>query len=55
MAKGKKRQKLLSEKRVAKKHRMENPGAESNYAKKARFLAKYGGFGFDYSEPKPWK
>ena len=55
MAKGKKRQKLLVGKRIAKENKMKSPGARSNYAKKQGFLARNGGFGFDYPAPKPWK
>lgn len=27
----------------------------SSYARKRQYLNKNGGFGFEYSEPKPWK
>jgi len=39
---------------AAKKHRMENAGEKSNYAKKQEFLKRNGGWGVDYKD-KPWK
>lgn len=30
------------------------PGGASNYARKRKYLAKYGGFGFEYVT-KPWR
>ena len=55
MTKSKTRQKLFAAKRIAKENKMKKPGAKSPYAKKQRFLATNGGFGFEYPEPKPWK
>lgn len=54
MAKSKKRTTLLSMKARVKEGRMKNPGEKSNYARKAEFLKKHGGWGFEYQD-KPWK
>jgi hypothetical protein len=54
MAKGKNRLKLMADKRTAKARKMANPGYKSNYGKKAAYLKKYGGMGFDYII-KPWR
>jgi len=54
MAKSKKRQKILADKRTRKANMMKASG-RSNYAQKAKFLAKTGKMGFEVPEPKPWK
>jgi hypothetical protein len=55
MAKGKNRLKAIADKNARKAVRMKTPGESSNYAKKAKYLAKHNVFGFDVPEPKPWK
>ncbi len=52
--KSNKRQKQMAEKRASKASRMNKKGNKSNYAKKAEFLKRHGGNGFDYPL-KPWK
>jgi hypothetical protein len=34
---------------------MKRPGGQSNYGRKKRFLDGHGGWGWEYSIPKPWK
>ena len=45
---------MLSAKAQAKQTKMSNPGYESKYARKHKFLVANGGRGFDYPD-KPWK
>lgn len=55
-----KRRKLISQKRIAKKNRIDNPGMKSRYARKKTYLLKLSKalgirmFGFEIN-PKPWK
>lgn len=53
-AKSERRWKALVAKKLAKETAMKKPGFKSKYALKSAFLAKHGGFGFDYPD-KPWK
>jgi hypothetical protein len=50
-----KRLAALQAKRAARKNKAANPGGESKYARKRKYLVKNGGFGFQYPEPKPWR
>jgi len=53
MAKSKKRQNILQEKRNRKAGVLKSSGS-SNYARKNKYLTKLGKFGFECIE-KPWK
>ena len=53
MATGKNRTKQKAAKEQRKKNQLQSSG-QSSYAKKAEFLKKNGGMGYDYSA-KPWK
>ena len=44
-----------AQRKAAKARSMKHGGHKSNYARKHEFLLAHGGFGFEYSEPKPWK
>ncbi len=33
----------------------ERPKGKSRYARKKSYLKRFGGFGFDYPMPKPWR
>jgi hypothetical protein len=55
MAKSARRSKEIAEKRSRKEREMAHPSGESKYGRKRRYLDREGGWGFDYSEPKPWK
>ena len=52
--KGKKRKRTLEMKKTTKTSKMGHPGYKSCYAKKHKFLAQNGGWGFEYPD-KPWK
>lgn len=52
---GKNRIKQMQDKRNRKQREMDKPGGNSNYARKKNYLAREGGWGFEYAEPKPWK
>lgn len=54
MAKSTKRKKIAEDK-LTRKANMLKASGQSNYAKKAAYLKKSGGFGADYLNPKPWK
>jgi hypothetical protein len=49
------RKSAIESKRRRKEHAMSHPGARSRYAKKKAYLHRYGGWGWEYPEPKPWK
>lgn len=53
------RDKVIANKRASKNSRMKAPGHKSNYARKAAYLKKFGGYGFEYGNAdgtdKPWK
>ncbi len=49
-----KRATARANKKAAKEAGMTRPGGQSNYAKKHRWLAAHGGFGFNYPD-KAWK
>ncbi len=58
MAKSVRRQKIAKEKKSKKEAQakaQKNPGGESNYAHKRRYLDRAGVCGADVPEPKPWK
>lgn len=55
MAKGKRRNKAMEESKKAREARMKAHGEVSNYSKKRRYLDRNGGWGWEYSNPKPWK
>lgn len=49
------KQRERAKRRAAKAAAMAQPGYESNYARKSKYLTRHGGWGFDYPDPKPWK
>lgn len=49
-----KRANARAHKKASKEMGMKNPGGESKYAKKKKWLARNGGFGFNYPD-KPWR
>ena len=49
------RKSTIEAKRRRKEHAMSHPGARSSYSKKRAFLHRYGGWGFEYPSPKPWR
>ncbi len=51
MNKTRKKQQESKEQRGA---RMVASGKESRYARKAAYLKKHGGWGWEYAIPKPW-
>lgn len=54
----KRKEKAKADKRARKAHQMKNPGHESNYSRKRRWLdssENSPGWGFDVPAPKPWK
>lgn len=53
--KSKKRKALMSEKRMRKERAANNPSGESKYARKERYCNSHRVWGFEVSEPKPWK
>jgi hypothetical protein len=55
MPKGKRRKKMQEQSKEARKAAMLNAGGKSRYARKATYLDKHGLFGFQVSDPKPWK
>lgn len=54
MAKGKSRQKAQDNKRARKAAEMNHPSGESRYGRKKAYLKANGGWGWQYSFPKPW-
>ena len=50
-----KRKAAMASKRSQKQSAMMKPGAKSRYAKKKAYLNRNGLWGFQVSEPKPWK
>lgn len=52
---GKNRAKDKAAKKARKAKAMRNPSFESKYGRKKKFLAREGGWGWEYTEPKPWK
>jgi len=55
MPKTKARQQRIAEKRAWKKKRMERKDHDSKYSRKRAYCIRYGVWGFDVPEPKPWK
>ncbi len=50
-----KRRKVRAIKAAAKARRIANPGHSSRYARKVIWLHRNGKWGWEISEPKPWK
>ena len=55
MAKGKRRQKDILDKKSRKKQEMKDASGESKYARKFKYLKIHNLWGFQIQNPKPWK
>jgi hypothetical protein len=44
-----------AKKKAAREAGMKNPGGASKYARKHAYCLKHGVWGFEVSNPKPWK
>jgi len=53
--KSERRKKILAKKKDAKRKRYAREGHVSDYARRRDFCRKNGVWGFQVSEPKPWK
>jgi hypothetical protein len=51
----KRRTRAQQQRAAAKRHRINNPGQKSKYARKAAWLFRHGVWGFEVPFPKPWK
>jgi hypothetical protein len=49
------RKQQMDKRRVQRKASMLKPGHKSQYAKKAAYCHAHGVWGFEVSNPKPWK
>jgi len=55
MAKGKRRKAAQASKQHRKRSAMDHPSGKSKYGRKKEYCTANGVFGFQVSDPKPWR